>query len=106
MIYRDLSIQEIVEVLKSLPKYQCPVCGNDSFTILSFDGGKKPAVRDSVGVEWKKFDFGGYNFVPSTTQISVPTIQVICKRCGHISQHSYFALCELYEHMKNGNAGE
>ena len=104
MIYIELGIKEIVEILQSLPEYKCPACGNNSFTILSFDGGKKPAVRDSIDVEWKTFDFGGCNFVPSKSHITVPTIQVICKRCGHISQHSYFALCELYESMKNGSA--
>lgn len=104
MIYRDLGIKEIVEILQSLPEYKCPACGNTSFTILSFDGGHKPAIRNSIDVEWKTFDFGGSSFVPTKTQIPMPTIQVVCKRCGHISQHSYFALCKLYENMKNGSA--
>lgn len=74
---KQIPNEEKEVIIKSLEehgaKYPCPRCGNKSFTLL--DGYFNQTVQN----ELKKMTIG----IPS-----LPSVVVICKQCGFISQHS------------------
>lgn len=107
MFFRHLTVEEIIHALSSLPEYKCPACGHDRFMVLSWDGGKTPAIRDTVDVEFELLPNGMLQERPSKAQgLIFPTIQIVCKRCGHVSAHSYFALCERVELLRQKDGGQ
>jgi len=81
--------QRIIKALEehgaSLP---CPRCGNQQFTLL--DG----YFNQTIQTELKGMVIGGP---------SVPSVVVVCTRCGYMSQHALGALGLLpKEGGKNG----
>ncbi len=66
--------QKIVEALRERGAFRsCPRCGNNGFTLL--DGYSNQQVQADIGVTV----LGGP---------SIPTIVVVCNRCGWLAQHA------------------
>lgn len=106
MIYIELTVPKIVKALRSIEGYKCPACGHENFKVLSFDGGLKPSIRDTIEIDME-YQPDGFLRVTSSSQKQnsiAATVQVICTRCGHVSNHNYFALCELVTNLGKQNA--
>ena len=85
----DTQKRKIVEALqKRGARLPCPRCGNQNFTLL--DGYFNQPVQTELG----GLVLGGP---------SVPSVVVICTRCGFMAQHALGALGLLPE--KGGNDG-
>lgn len=89
MIIKEEEKQRIIKALEehgaSLP---CPRCGNQQFTLL--DG----YFNQTIQTELKGMVIGGP---------SVPSVVVVCTRCGYMSQHALGVLGLLpKEGGKNG----
>jgi ribosomal protein L37E len=70
--------QEIIKALEDRgAKLPCPRCGNQSFTLL--DGYFNQTIQTDV----RGLVLGGP---------SVPSVVVVCNRCGYLSQHALGAL--------------
>jgi hypothetical protein len=70
--------QRIIEALnKAGARLPCPRCGNNNFTLL--DGYFNQTVQTELG----GLVLGGP---------SVPSVVVVCARCGYLSQHALGAL--------------
>ena len=52
---------------------KCPMCGNNHFSLV--DGFFINSIQKKPG----EFQFGGQ---------SIPTVSIICNRCGFVSQHA------------------
>lgn len=98
MIYIDLKNSDIQGYLCSIP-YKCPICGYENFTILSFDN-NRPSIRDTeeILLEYKE-DIGRLEIKPAPLKNNRlgATVHIICKRCGHVTQFNFFALCEAID---------
>jgi len=71
---------KIIEVLNELGAVRpCPRCENDSFALLDNIYNQPPRLRP----------IGSHNGP------KIPSIVVICDRCGFISQHALFILEKL-----------
>jgi predicted nucleic-acid-binding Zn-ribbon protein len=81
--------QKIIQALEERgAKLPCPRCGNQQFTLV--DG----YFNQTIQTELKGMVIGGP---------SVPSIVVVCTRCGYMSQHALGALGLLpKEGGKNG----
>ena len=70
----DEKKQEIIKALEERgAKLPCPRCGNQSFTLI---GGY---FNQTIQTDLKGMALGGP---------SVPSVVVVCKRCGYLSQHA------------------
>lgn len=73
----SLSKEKKDEIIKKLSekgiKGVCPMCGNNHFVVA--DGYFNNALQNSL----ETFNLGGR---------SIPTISIICSRCGFVSQHA------------------
>jgi ribosomal protein L37E len=66
--------QEIIKALEERgAKLPCPRCGNQSFTLI--DG----YFNQTIQTDLKGMVLGGP---------SVPSVVVVCNRCGYLSQHA------------------
>ncbi len=66
--------QEIIKALEERgAKLPCPRCGNNSFNLL--DGYFNQTIQTNL----KGMTLGGP---------SIPSVVVVCNRCGHLSQHA------------------
>jgi len=81
--------QRIIQALEERgAKLPCPRCGNQQFTLV--DG----YFNQTIQTELKGMVIGGP---------SVPSVVVVCTRCGYMSQHALGALGLLpKEGGKNG----
>ena len=74
---QQISDREKKEILKALEergaKLPCPRCGNQSFTVI--DGYFNQTIQTAL----KGMVLGGP---------SVPSVVVVCNRCGYLSQHA------------------
>ena len=74
----DEKKQEIIKALEERgAKLPCPRCGNQSFTLI---GGY---FNQTIQTDLKGMVLGGP---------SVPSVVVVCNRCGYLSQHALGAL--------------
>lgn len=105
MFYRELTVPEIVRALRSIEGYKCPACGHENFKVLSFDGGRKPSIRDTIEINMELQPNGFIEVTSSPVKQNsiAATVHVICTRCGHVSNHNYFALCELITNLETQN---
>lgn len=84
--------KEIVQALTSKGvKAICPMCGNNQFAIA--DGYFNNLLNESL----ESFRIGGP---------SIPSIPIVCKRCGFISQHSLGVLGLLPEKKEETKDGK
>jgi ribosomal protein S27AE len=82
----DEQKNRIIEVLNELEAVQpCPRCGNDSFGLLD-DIFNQPLRLRPIG---------------SHNGPQVPSIAVVCDRCGFMSQHALFILEERINEQKS-----
>lgn len=81
--------QKIIKALEDRgAKFPCPRCGNQQFTLM--DGYFNQTIQTNL----KGMVIGGP---------SVPSVVVVCTRCGYMSQHALGALGLLSkEGGKNG----
>lgn len=99
----DIKVSDVEKFLISLKNYKCPACGSTYFQVLSFDGGKTAALRETMEVHFQQMGEGGpFVIAPSPVFRNMPaiTVQVICQNCGFVSNHNYaFLTRKIY---KNG----
>ncbi|NQS97523.1 MAG: hypothetical protein HQ591_03630 [candidate division Zixibacteria bacterium] len=78
---KQISDDKKREIIKALEEhganYPCPRCGNKSFALL---GGY---LSQTVQNDLDSIAIGG---------LSIPSIVVVCKKCGFLCQHSLGAL--------------
>ena len=99
----EITVEDVYQILQSLPDYKCPVCGGKMFSVLSFDGDKKPALRETIDVNFDKINIGdGFGLVLNRSPISIPSpvIEVICSQCGHVNFHDYMTLLKIINTKK------
>lgn len=73
------SEEVIARLQQELPTdLKCPMCGNNRFSLVS------GFFNNSVQTKMSEFQLGGK---------SVPTIAVVCDKCGFVSQHAIGVLC-------------
>lgn len=78
----ELQKSKIIEVLDELGAVQtCPRCGNESFLLMDYIFDQKSPLRNYLVPEEPK----------------IPSIIVVCDRCGFISQHALAVLKKLIE---------
>lgn len=82
---QDQKNRIIAALEKAEAKLPCSRCGNQSFTLL--DGYFNQPVQTELG----GLVLGGP---------SVPSVVVVCSRCGHLSQHALGALGLLPQEKK------
>ena len=74
---QEISDEKKQEIIKALEehgvKLPCPRCGNQSFTLI---GGY---FNQTIQTDLKGMVLGGP---------SIPSVAVVCKRCGYLSQHA------------------
>ena len=74
---KELSKEHKEKIIKVLDekgaKLPCPRCGNNNFTLL--DG----YFNQTIQTELKGMIIGGP---------SVPSVVIVCNRCGYLSQHA------------------
>ena len=74
---QELTQEQKDKIVKALndcgAKFPCPRCGNDTFTLL--DG----YLNQIIQAEPKGIVLGGR---------TVPSVVVVCNRCGYLSQHA------------------
>jgi hypothetical protein len=81
--------EEIIRTLSERGvKGLCPMCGNNHFVVA--DGYFNTAIQN----DFKTLNLGGP---------SIPTISIICSRCGFVSQHALgvLGLLPKLEEKKN-----
>jgi len=82
MLTREQKEKIKIELLKKLPSLICPMCQGRGFTMA--DG----YFLNSMQEDLTSIDLG---------EKAIPTIGVICKSCGFVSQHALGALGLLPE---------
>ncbi len=70
---------------------KCPMCGNDEHFILA-DGYFNPPMQDNLN----SFVLGGS---------SIPSIAIVCSKCGFISSHALGVLGLLPQQIKESQKG-
>ena len=84
--------QRIIEALKQAgAKLPCPRCGNNQFSLL--DG----YFNNTVQTELRGLVLGG---------TSVPSVVVVCSRCGFLAQHAIGALGLMPEQDEHGGEND
>jgi len=74
---------KIIAVLTELGAVQgCPRCGNDSFFLYDYIFNAKSKLRSALA---------------DIEEPKIPSIIVVCERCGFISQHAIGVLEKLIE---------
>lgn len=78
--------QKIIQILsEKINTLKCPMCDNKNFSIA--DGYFFNLIQDNL----ESIKLGG---------VSIPTIAIICKKCGFVSQHALGTLGLLPTKMK------
>ncbi|MBO5254845.1 MAG: hypothetical protein J6B07_03365 [Opitutales bacterium] len=79
--------QKIIQILNSrIPNLECPMCKNKNFIIL--DG----YFNDTIANELKVIAIGG---------TTIPSIGIVCGKCGFISRHA-LGIFGLLKEEENG----
>mgnify|MGYP003469838618 CR=1 FL=1 len=83
--------QKIISKLNSkIDNIKCPMCGNNHFIIA--DGYFNPTMQDDLN----NLVLGGP---------SIPSIAIVCNKCGFISSHALGVLGLLPKHAENSQKG-
>lgn len=84
----NLSLDSVSGYLKHLPKFSCPLCNGNDFSITTLDG-KNAEIFAPSGI---LFDDMSQRTIKEKNTLQGMYIQVICNRCGHVSNLNYWRL--------------
>ena len=97
MISNEEKQKIVIELNKRINSgdIKCPMCGNKHFIIA--DGYFNPTMQDNLN----NYVLGGP---------SIPSIAIVCSKCGFISSHALVVLGllpkQIYESQKGGENGK
>lgn len=81
--------KKIIDILsEKIPAYKCPVCNRNLFEIVN------GFFANQIQNDLKSINIGGQ---------AIPTVALICRNCGFVSQHSLGALVGNIENFLSEN---